>query len=291
MDREEKILSFMNSEGYVPMKAKDMAVVLDVPKDEYGVFIELLDKLVAEYKIQMNRKSKYRMVEEDQYLTGVFRGHERGFGFVTVEGKDEDIYISANRTKNAMSGDKVLIELVGADTIRPHSKDHRQEGNIVRIIKREKDTVVGLFIDNKNFGFVTPDDKKIGADIFIPKKEFGGAKTNTKVVVKITKYPEEGKNAEGKVIEVLGRINEAGVDVLSLIREYNLPYEFPESVLEEAKKIGEEIPQADLSSRLDLRNKEIFTIDGEDAKDLDDAICLEKTKEGTYLLRSAHSGR
>ena len=155
---------------------------------------------------------------------------------------------------------------------------------IIEILKYEKDTLVGTFKDSKNFGFVVPDNKKIGTDIYISKKKFGNAKNNYKVVVKITKYPEHNRNAEGKIIEVLGRVNEAGVDMLSLIKEYKLPYEFPVNVMEEAKLVKEEVAKKDIPNRLDLRDKEIFTIDGEDAKDLDDAVCVEKTNQGTYIL-------
>ncbi|MCL2341642.1 MAG: ribonuclease R [Firmicutes bacterium] len=148
----------------------------------------------------------------------------------------------------------------------------------------EKDTFVGTFRSSKSFGFVVPDDRKFGTDIYVAKRNFGGAKDNYKVVVKITKYPKDGKHPEGKVVEVIGRIDQEGVDMLSLIREYQLPYEFPAQVIEEAKSIKEEISKKDIPNRLDLRDKEIFTIDGEDAKDLDDAVCVEKTSEGTYIL-------
>lgn len=282
MDREEKILKFMNDKDYVPMGAKDMATVLGVPKSEYNNFKEILDKLEEGFKVQTNKKSKYSLLEGNKYIVGTFRGHEKGFGFVKIEGQDEEIYIAPNQTKSALNGDRVLIEIAENNNFESSKK----EGTIIKILKREKDTLVGLFKCSRNFGFVMPDDKKFGTDIFISKKDFGGAKDKYKVVVKITKYPENGKSAEGKVIEVLGRINEAGVDMLSLIREYNLPYEFQEDVLEEARDISAEVSKKDIPNRLDLREKEIFTIDGEDAKDLDDAVYVEKTEEGTYSLRS-----
>lgn len=151
-------------------------------------------------------------------------------------------------------------------------------------MKREKDTVVGVFQNNKTFGFVVPDDKNFGSDIYISKKNFGKAKDNHKVLVKITKYPQKDKNAEGKVIEVLGNINDAGVDMLSLIKEHSLPAKFPEQVIEEAKKCGNKIDEKNISSRIDLRDKIIFTIDGEDAKDLDDAVRVQKLENGNYKL-------
>ena len=148
----------------------------------------------------------------------------------------------------------------------------------------DKDTFVGVFQKNRNFGFVVPDDRKVNTDIFISKKNCGKAKNKQKVVVKITKFPQGNKSAEGKIIEILGYQDQAGVDMLSLVKEYDLPYEFPEPVIKEAKAIKQEIAKKDIPNRLDLREKEIFTIDGEDAKDLDDAVAVEKLKNGNYLL-------
>ena len=164
------------------------------------------------------------------------------------------------------------------------NKIKKAEGKIVKILKREKDTVVGIFQNNKNFGFVIPDDKKLGTDIFISKKNFGKARNNHKVLVKILKYPEKNKNAEGKVIEVLGNVNEAGVDMLSLIKEHNLPYKFPEEVKKEAEKFGDKIDEKEIKNRRDKRNDIVFTIDGADAKDLDDAVSVKKLENGNYVL-------
>ena len=163
-------------------------------------------------------------------------------------------------------------------------KDKKAEGKIVKIIRHEKDTVVGTFQKSRNFGFVVPDDKNFGTDIFISKSNWGKARNNHKVMVKITQYPKKGKNAEGKIIEVLGGVNEAGVDMLSLIKQYELPYKFPEEVVAEAKSFGNEIDKKDIQNRKDLRKDIIFTIDCEDAKDLDDAIHVEKLSNGNYKL-------
>lgn len=278
-EKEQLILDFMKDINYVPMKAKEMALILSVPKTEYSAFLEVLNHLEEEYKIQKNRKSKYSLAAQGKYLSGIFRGNEKGFGFVKIETKEEEIYISKNNTKGALNGDKVLIEIIDSK-----EQNHHEEGRIVKILSREKDTLVGIFTKSQNYGFVVPDDRKFGTDIFISKKNMGKARTNSKVLVQITKYPEKGKNAEGKIIEVLGNINEAGVDMLSLIKEYNLPYEFPEKVAEEAKSIKEEISKKDIPNRLDLRDEEIFTIDGEDAKDLDDAVQVKKLENGNYEL-------
>ena len=180
---------------------------------------------------------------------------------------------------NALDGDRVLIEIT-----EEQNKVKRAEGKIKKIIKHEKETVVGTFQESRNFGFVVPDDKAFGTDIFISKGKFLNAKNNQKVVVKITKYPQKGKNAEGEIIEVLGSIDEAGVDMLSIIKEYDLPAEFPENVIEEAKKYGNKIDEKDIQNRIDCRQDVIFTIDGEDAKDLDDAVRVIKLKNGNYRL-------
>ena len=278
-EKKNKILEFMQDKQYIPMKAKEIANILNVPRSEYEDFRNLLNQLEEENKVQKNKKSKYKLIDNSKFLTGIFRANQRGFGFVKLEDSDEEIYISEHNTKNALNGDKVFVEIIDESCDNLH-----KEGKIVKILKHEKDTVVGLFQKSKNFAFVVPDDKKLGTDIFISKKNFGKARNNHKVLVKILKYPERGKNAEGKVIEVIGNVNEAGVDMLSLIKEYNLPYKFPEPVVEEAKKIKPEISKKDIPNRLDLRNEEIFTIDGEDAKDLDDAIYVKKLSGGTYEL-------
>ena len=153
-----------------------------------------------------------------------------------------------------------------------------------KIFELEKNTIVGTYQKSRNFGFVVPDDKKLGTDIYIAKKDAMKAKNNQKVVVEITKLPKANKSAEGKIIEIIGYIDQAGVDMLSLIKEYNLPYEFPEPVIKEAKKISQEIDEKDIVNRKDLRNEEIFTIDGEDAKDLDDAVNVKRLPNGNYVL-------
>lgn len=278
-EKEKLILDFMSEDTYVPMKAKEMATILSVPKTEYSTFADILNHLEEEYKIQKNRKSKYSLVAQGKYLSGIFRGNEKGFGFVKIENQEQEIYIPKDNTKGALNGDKVLVEKI--DT---KEKSHHEEGRIVKILSREKDCLVGVFTKSQNYGFVLPDDRKFGTDIYISKKNMGKARNNSKVLVHITKYPEKGKNAEGSIIEVLGNVNEAGVDMLSLIKEYNLPYEFPTKVIEEAKQIKEEISKKDIPNRFDLREEEIFTIDGEDAKDLDDAVDVKKLENGNYRL-------
>ena len=280
-DKEKLIFEFMSEETYVPMKAKEMALLLSVPKEEYQNFTIVLKQLEEDYKIRKNRKSRYSLMEKDKFYEGIFRANEKGFGFVKIKGVSEEIYISKNNTKGALDGDKVVIEITDNND---KAKSYHKEGKVVKILSHEKDTIVGTFTNSKNFGFVVPDNKNFGTDIFISKKNINKAKNNDKVVVKITKYPEKGKNAEGEIVEILGNINQAGVDMLSLIKEYNLPYEFQEDVIKEAKAIPMQIDEKEINKRTDFRNEEIFTIDGEDAKDLDDAVQVKKLESGNYEL-------
>ena len=277
-EQELKVLNLIKDKDYAPMKAKEIAMIMHVPKSEYNELLRILGKLEMEMKIQKNRKNQYRPVEE-VYYDGIYRKNQKGFGFVRIEDQEDEIYIAKENSKNALNGDRVLIEI-----IEEKNKVKKAEGKVVKILKHEKDTIVGRFENNKNFGFVVPDDKNFGTDIFISKKNFGKARNNHKVLVKIIKYPEKGKKAEGKVLEVLGNVNEAGVDMLSLIKEHNLPSTFPEPVVEEAKKCGNQINEKDVVGRRDLREETIFTIDGEDAKDLDDAVKVTRLDNGNYKL-------
>ena len=274
----EKILEFMQDKDYVPMKAKELAFILGVPKNKYQEFNLELKNLEDEMKIVKNRKNRYRLNEIKTYQ-GKYRKASQGFGFVKVEDFEDEIYISRENSLNALNEDIVIVEI-----LKEKEKDKSAEGKIIKIKKHEKNTIVGIFQKNENFAFVVPDDKTFGTDIFISKNNFGKARNNHKVLVQITKYPENGKNAEGKVIEVIGNVNEAGVDMLSLIKEYSLPSTFSEEVVQEAKSKGNKIDKNQIENRVDLRDKEIFTIDGEDAKDLDDAVRVEKLENGNYLL-------
>ena len=222
-------------------------------------------------------------MEEKELIIGVFIAHERGFGFVTPENNEgeKDIFIPAKSVNGALNEDVVEVEIVD-------ESGKSKEGKIKKIIRRGKSTLVGTFQNCRNFGFVVPDDKRFGTDIFISKKHFGKARNNHKVVVKITKYPEKGHKAEGEIIEVIGNINQAGVDMLSLIKEYKLPARFPEDVVEEAKAFGDKIDMKDAKNRVDLRDRIVFTIDGEEAKDLDDAVMIEKTKDGEHYILDVH---
>ncbi len=211
-----------------------------------------------------------------ELVEGVFLSNERGFAFVKVEGQASDIYISRKYKRDAMNNDIVLVKILNS------KHGNNLEGQVVKVIQRSNKTVVGTFQKSKNFGFVIPDDNKISGDIFISKSNWKKAKNNQKVVVELTKYPDKNKKAEGKITEILGFADETGVDMLSIIKQFNLPYEFPNNVEEEAKLVSQE--KVSLKNRKDLRELEIFTVDGEDAKDLDDAINVEKNIDGTYTL-------
>ncbi len=209
-------------------------------------------------------------------LQGKYIGHERGFGFVKISEDEPDIFIAKKNKKDAMNGDIVEVKIID------EKSGSSKEGAIVQVVQRNTKQVVGTFEKSRNFGFVVPDDNALGTDIFISKSNFGKAKNHQKVVVKITKYPRKGMKAEGKITEVLGYEDETGVDMLSIIKEYNLESEFQKSVLEEAKRVSKR--EIKKGKRVDLRDKEIFTIDGEDAKDLDDAVCVDKNSDGTFTL-------
>ena len=183
-ERKQKILDFMSDDDYVPMKAKEIAMLMRVPKNEYHDFLEVIGELELELKIEKNRKNRYR-ISEKTYYDGYYRKNQKGFGFVRIEDREDEIYIAKENSLNALNGDHVLTEI-----LEEENKIKRAEGRIVRILKHEKDTVVGTFQYNKNFGFVIPDDKNFGTDIFISKKNFGKARNNHKVLVKIIKYPE-----------------------------------------------------------------------------------------------------
>ena len=232
------------------------------------------------------KKSKLnldKLLEDENYKLGTFKRNEKGFGFVNIGDEENEIFISPKLTKQALDGDEVLIKIFTDQDLKKEN-NHKREGKVLEIVKHTNDTIVGTYIKSNNFGFVIPDNQATSEDIYIPKKKSAGAKNNQKVVVKIEKYSDGKNKAEGTIIEILGKINEAGVDMLSLVKEYKLPNEFPQNVIEEALSIHKEISESDIKRRVDLRNEEIFTIDGEDAKDLDDAVHVKKNDDGTYTL-------
>ena len=214
----------LNNELYVPMKTKEIAILLGIPKDKRYELQEVLDALVADGTIGVSKKGKY-MKPDNVALIGTFESTSRGFGFVSVEGQDEDIFIKASDTKNAFYHDKVKIVIT-----LPKKGDKRAEGKVIDIVDHEIKTLVGTYQRNKNFGFVVPDNQKIACDIFVSKEHEQGAVTGSKVIVKITDYGKGGRNPEGRITEVIGHIDDPGTDIMSIVKAYDLPEEFPDSV-------------------------------------------------------------
>lgn len=279
-ERKERILAYMESEGYVPIKRRDMRAMLSVPQEDREKFESLINELIAEGRVFETKKGKLASPKDLQMATGTFIGHARGFGFVTPDAGGEDIFIPASETMGAMQKDRVLYKM-----LHKAEKGKKADGVIVRILERGQQRIVGTFeAGSKDYGFVVADDKKIAKDIFISRENTKGAVTGHKVVVEITDYGEDRRNPEGKVIEILGHINDPGVDILSVIRRYELAVEFPEEVYAEIEHLGTEVAEADKKGREDLRDLLTITIDGADAKDLDDAVSLKRLGNGNFEL-------
>jgi len=278
-ERKNRILSFMRERSYTPLKLDELAVVLDVPKEDRASLQKLLDEMEDEGLIIKTRKDRYGVPERMGLVVGQFQGNPKGFGFVLPDFLDEDLFIPSNAINGAMHGDRVIARIS-----RHTSGDRHLEGEIINIIKRVNKTIVGKFDRSEHFGFVTPDHARLTGDIFIPKDFINGAEKGQKVVVEITKWPEKNRNAEGRIIEILGYEDEKGVDVMSIIRAYNIPYEFPDEVVKEAQAVPTTISEEDIAKRRDLRSLRMVTIDGEDARDLDDAVSIEILPDGNFRL-------
>ena len=277
--RKKIIYEFICDEFYVPMKLKELAMLLQVPKDQRDELKAVMDSLEAEGKVHVTQKGKY-IKGEAKHLRGIFQANARGFGFVTVEGEPEDIFIGEEDMGGAMQGDEVEVAITKAPEGR------RREGKILKIVNRGTQRLVGYYQSRKNFGFVVPDNERILQDIFVPAEQSKGAVTGHKVVVELTFYGGERKKPEGRIVEILGHANDPGVDILSIVKAYDLPIEFPEKVLNQAERVAKPVTGADMAGRKDVRDWQTVTIDGEDAKDLDDAITL--TKEGDNYILGVH---
>ena len=275
--RKKMLTDLVNDKTYVPMKLKELAVFLNIPKHQREELKEVLDILISEGKVGISKKGKYGKPDESSPI-GIFCGHAKGFGFVTIEGREQDIYIPAEKTGGAMHGDRVQI------VVETENSGRRPEGAVVRILEHANKTVVGFYQKNKSFGFVLPDNQKLSQDIFIPQGMDMGAVTGHKVVVQITDFGGEQKKPEGLVIEIIGHVNDPGTDILSIIKAYDLPEEFPEEVMKQASRTVDTVDKREMEGRLDLRKLPTVTIDGEDAKDLDDAISISKEDENHYTL-------
>ncbi|WP_071025370.1 ribonuclease R [Peptoniphilus raoultii] len=272
----EKILDVIKTN-----KAKtedELANSLNIKKKDREDFNRLLDNLKRQGLIFENKKGKILEVDNEKYFFGKVQTSKRGFGFLITKNLDQDIYISENNLNFALNGDDVVVKKL------KEAEGEKPEGEVVYITERVNEKIVGTFQDMRNFGFVVPDENKFSMDIYIPKKRINGARNGQKVLVKIDKWPEEGRKPEGRILEVLGFPDEPHVDVLSVAKAFDLPMEFSKTVKREAKKIQKEVSDEEMLGRLDLRNEITFTIDGKDSKDFDDAVSLDILDNGNYLL-------
>lgn len=274
--RKKMIYNFMCDNMYVPMKIKELAIVLGVKKEQRPELEAILADLMAEGRIECSKRGKYSK-SEIKKMTGTFTAHPKGFGFVSVEGETEDIFIPESQVNGAMHMDTVEI------TVSPVTTGRRREGTVVKILERGMKQVVCTYEQSKTFGFAVPDNPKFGSDIFIPEERSKGAVSGHKVVVEVTSYGKKDRKPEGKVVEILGHINDPGVDILSLVRAYGLPVEFDEKVLKQVENVAKPVSEADMAGRMDLRDWQMVTIDGEDAKDLDDAVSVTMDDDN-YIL-------
>ncbi len=270
--RKETIYNLICDKHYVPMKIKEIAILLQVSKEDRPELELVLEELQREGKIELSKRGKYKKAER-ALLTGTFIGNARGFGFVEIEGREEDLFIPESGVNGALHHDTVEVEVL------PGRRGKRAEGIVTRILAHEFKEIVGTFEKCKNFGFVIPDNQKLAQDIFIPIERSKGAVNGHKVVVELTSYGSASKKPEGKVTKIIGHVNDPGVDILSVVYGHELPMEFSERVLNQAERVAKDVSEADMQGRIDLRHLQIVTIDGEDAKDLDDGISLTKDEE------------
>ena len=281
--RKEQILKFMKEPGYVPMRRRDIAAVFRVPQTAKEELEQVLEALLQEGSVIMDTKGRYHM-EQTEVIRGVYHGTSRGFGFLSPEDGSADIYIESGATLGALNGDLVqAVVLEEGFSSKTGSGGKSRAGRIVKILERSNETVVGTFFKKKDYGFVVAEDKRLGSDIFIDGKYTKGAVSGHKVAVYVSDFGDGKKNPMGKVTEILGHINDPGSDLLTILRAFNIPTEFPEEVMEAAGRAPDKVSEKECEGRLDLRGEVMITIDGEDAKDLDDAVSLKKTDTG-YLL-------
>jgi ribonuclease R len=276
----DQLLHYMKDEAYKPLTVQELEQAFGI--EDSGTFKDFVKALVVMEErglVVRTRSNRYGLPDKMNLIRGKLTGHAKGFAFVIPDepGMD-DIFIPPNETNNAMHGDIVLARVSST------SSGQRREGTVVRIVERGVQQVVGTYTESRHFGFVIPDDKKFASDIFIPKEASGGAVEGHKVVVKLTSYPDGRKSAEGEVVSILGHKNDPGVDILSVIHKHGLPMEFPADVLDQANETPDEIDESEIANRRDLRDEVIVTIDGADAKDLDDAVTVTKLDNGNYKL-------
>ena len=280
--RKKVILDLMSEEFYVPMKEKELAVLLQVSKEDRAELNRILNELLVEGKLSITKKGKFiKAKKSDKELIGTFISHPKGFGFVEIEGRDEDLYIPESCINGAFHKDTVKVALLSGQ------RGKRQEAQIIEIVSRGITQIVGIYDkSNKNYGFVIPDNGKISDDIFVPVERSKGAVSGHKVVCQITDYGKNNRKPEGKITEIIGHINDPGVDIMSIVKGYELPVEFSEKIMHQVENVSNDVSEADMAGRRDLRDVCMVTIDGEDAKDLDDAVSL--SKEGNVYKLGVH---
>lgn len=276
----DRLLQYMTDEAYKPLTVQELEAALGIEdSSDFKEFVKALVQMEEKGLVVRTRSNRYGLPQKMNLIRGKVSGHAKGFAFVIPDEPGlDDIFIPPTETNNAMHGDIVLAR------VSSETSGQRREGSIIRILERGIQQIVGTYVESKSFGFVLPDDKKFTSDIFIPKSASKGAIEGHKVVVKLVAYPEGGKSAEGEVIEILGHKNDPGVDILSIIHKHGLPLVFPEEVMEQANDTPDTIEESELANRRDLRNETIVTIDGADAKDLDDAVTVTKLDNGNYKL-------
>ena len=278
--RKQVILEMMKNPNYVPMKIKEIMMLLQIPTSDRDELEAILGELISDGKVIRTKRGKFAMPQSYNLVAGTFQGHPKGFGFLILDEEGEkDIFIPASGVNGALHKDRVLCRITKQGTL-----EKRTEAEVIEILRRGPESLVGTYQESENFGFVVPDDQKYARDIFIPKKLSKGAVTGHKVLVKITDWAEERTNPEGRVLSILGHVNDPGVDILSIIYQYDLPQEFPKEVMDEVENIPSEVEEKDKRGRRDLRDIQMVTIDGEDAKDLDDAVSIEQLSNGGYRL-------
>ncbi len=280
--RKKVIMDLVAAEFYVPMKEKELAVMLQVSKEDRGELNRILNELLVEGRLSLTKKGKFiKAKHPDKELIGTFISHPKGFGFVEIDGRDEDLYIPEDFVNGAFHKDTVKVALLSGQN------GTRQEAQVIEVLARGMRQIVGIYDkSNKNYGFVIPDNTKISDDIFVPVERSKGAVSGHKVVCEITDYGKNNRKPEGKVTEILGHANDPGVDIMSIVKGYELPIEFSEKIMNQVERVANEVSEADMVGRRDLRDLQMVTIDGEDAKDLDDAVSL--TKDGMHYQLGVH---
>ena len=281
MVTEQAILQFMLEKAYKPLTLSELLESFSVDEENQEAFVQFIEELEAEGKIVKTRSKRYGVPERMNLVRGTVQGNAKGFGFVVPDNPNlPDLYVHIRDMNGAMDQDVVLARIH-----KKRSDQRHQEGEIVRILKRGRDSIVGTFVAfSEYFGVVVPDDRRITTDIFVPPEARKGATDGDKVVVKIVHYPTGRLSAEGEITEVLGHKDDPGIDIISIVRKHGLPESFPAEAIREAEAIPEEIQEADLKGRKDLRQRRMVTIDGADAKDLDDAVSIEELENGNIRL-------